>query len=320
MINIIKLISLNKVEQKAFIYVFFVSILFLLSLIQANVLYVDDMYRVLSGYVYWNNDVRPLSTLIFKIIELGEPLTDISPLPQILSIALYSVSSIYLGKIFKVDNLIFLSLGGIAFVLSPFNLANFSFVFDSFTMGLAVFTSTTAFLITSIVLEQKLSYYRKIIIFFLILFLLVSSLCFYQGATSIYLAILTFYSLLNFIKDTNIQKSIYLFTTPLIILFISVIIYLPLKDLFVNPYASRRSQTPPFKDILNVFINNLFGLVKTVNSLLGNGNLSSFFYLLLILMMTTSILLFFYSFFKKEMSNIINFMSIINRVSSSKMV
>ena len=56
-------------------------------------------------------------------------------------------------------------------------------------------------------------------------------------------------------------------------------------------------------------INNLFGLVKTVNSLLGNGNLSSFFYLLLILMMTTSILLFFYSFFKKEMSNIINFMS-----------
>ncbi len=133
--NLISLILLNKVEKKAFLYVFLISILSLLSLIQANVLYIDDMVRVFSGYYLWNNDGRPLSSFASAFLQIGKPLTDISPLPQILSLVLYSLSSIYLGKIFRVNNLVLLSLGGIVFVLNPFNLQNFSYVFDSFTMG-----------------------------------------------------------------------------------------------------------------------------------------------------------------------------------------
>ena len=115
--NLISFISLNEVEKKAFICVFFISALSLLSLIQANILYVDDIARVLGNIGLWDDDGRPVASFVSRAIQLGEPLTDISPLPQIISIALYSLSSIYLGKIFRVNNLFLLSLGGIIFVI-----------------------------------------------------------------------------------------------------------------------------------------------------------------------------------------------------------
>ncbi len=48
-----------------------------------------------------------------------------------MAFAIYSLSAIYLGKLFKVHNLLFLTLSGIVFVLNPFNLENFAFMFDS---------------------------------------------------------------------------------------------------------------------------------------------------------------------------------------------
>ena len=256
---------LTKVQKKAFICIFLISVLFCFSLIQANVLYIDDIRRVLSGDPGWENDGRPLASLASIAIQLGKPLTDISPLPQILSLALYSLSSVYLGKAFGVNNLVFLSLSGIAFVLNPFNLESFAYVFDSFTMGLAVLSSTAAFFITSISIEQNLSRLQKIFVFFLSLLFLLSALCLYQPATSIYIAAFTFYSLLKLIRDASIKESVSQFILYLTILLFSLIAYPPIKNAYVKgQYQLKHSEISSVFTLPKTFIINLFDSLKYI--------------------------------------------------------
>ena len=306
MVNLINLISLNKVEKKAFICVFLISVLSLLSLIQANVLYVDDIGRIFSGEPFWEDDGRPLSSLASTALQLGKPLTDISPLPQILSLALYSLSSIYLGKIFRVNNLVFLSLGGIAFVLNPFNLQNFSYVFDSFTMGLAVFSSTATFFMTSIVIEKPLSNVQKILASSLILSCLISALCLYQAATSIYIAAFTFYSLLKLIRDVTIRESIKAFILSLTMLFFSLLAYIPIKNHYVkNEYILKKSHLPSLEALPETFIKNLLYSIKYLRESLGNGKLL-FLILVLEITLILSLILLFSEEFLQTRNNLSN--------------
>ncbi len=297
MARFIDLIWLTKVEKKAFICIFLISVLFCFSLIQANVLYIDDIRRVLSGVPGWENDGRPLSSLASIAIELGKPLTDISPLPQILSVALYSLSSVYLGKVFGVNNLVFLSLSGIAFVLNPFNLQSFAYVFDSFTMGLAVLSSTAAFFLASISIEQNLSRLQKIFVFFLSLLFLLSALCLYQPATSIYIAALTFSSLSKLIRDANIKESVNQFLLYLTILLFSLIAYAPIKNVYVKgKYQLKGSEISPVLTLPKIFIINLFHSLKYIHESLGHGTLSLLIFILFIIVVSSLLLLIFKRF------------------------
>lgn len=299
--NLISSISLNEVEKKALICVFFISALSLLSLIQANILYVDDIARVLGNIGLWDDDGRPISSFVSRAIQLGEPLTDISPLPQIISIAFYSLSSIYLGKIFRVNNLFFLSLGGIIFVLNPFNLQNFAYIFDSLTMGLSVFISTAAFFVISIAIERKILNKHIFLIFFLAFLLLLASLCLYQSATSIYIAALTFYSLLKLVQDTSIKQSVKTFVFSMTILLCSLLAYIPIKNFYVkNNYILKKSTTPSLVDIPKTLIKNLIDSIENIYKLLGNSNLLTLIIVLGIAVISTIILL----AFKKFLSSI----------------
>lgn len=304
-LNFMSSILLTEIEKKAFIYIFIISAISLFSLIQANVLYIDDIGRVLSGNTLWAKDGRPLSSLATQLIQLGKPLTDISPLTQILSVALYSLSAIYLGKVFRVNNLVFLSLGGIAFVLNPFNLQNFSYIFDSFTMGLAVFSSTIAFFMTSLFLEKKLSNPDKFFLFSLILLLLIASLCLYQAATSIYIAAFTFYSLLKLVRDEKLRESVKFFIFSIIILLFSLLGYTPIKNFYVKSnYGLERSQIPPMEDLPEIFIKNLLYSLKRLHESLGGGTLSFLIFALSITVILSFILLAFKNFFQNKSSNL----------------
>lgn len=229
----------------------------------------------MSGYSLWEKDARPLASLASIILQLGLPLTDISPLPQILSLALYSLSSVYLGKIFKVNSSVLLSLVGIIFVLNPYNLQNFSYIFDSFTMGLSVFSSISAFLLVSIFFEYCLSNIQKVLVCFLSVFLLISSLCLYQPSTSIYIATLAFYSLIELTENSSIRKSLNIFIFSIGILFFSLLAYLPIKNYYIFNQATygldKKTSTAPLKDLLNTFISNLLQTIQYIRFSLGNG-------------------------------------------------
>ncbi len=266
--EIINSIRLTKTEKKAFIYIFIVSMLSLASLIQANVLYVDDISRTIEtgNAANWQDNGRPLSSVMYLILQLGLPLTDISPLTQILSVAIYSLTSVYLGKIFLINDLWFLVLSGIIFVLNPFNLENFSYIFESLMFAVAAFSSTMAFVLITVYLREKLTTKIKLLSFVFSVLCLLISLCFYQASISIYLAIFSFYSLFKLGETLHIKQSLKIFFSSSIVLFFSLLAYAPIKHIFVKgEYNITHSKTASFINIPKTVINNLLLSLQNIN-------------------------------------------------------
>jgi hypothetical protein len=276
--NIFSNFLLSKVEKKVFINIFFITFFAMSSLLLANILYTDDPTRVTTGETFWINNGRPLSSLISLLLQLGTPLIDISPFPQVLAFAIYSLSAVYLGKLFEVKDSLFLTLSGIIFVLNPFNLENFAFVFDSFPMAVAVLTSTLAALIISNYFSRK----EKIIDFGLSLILLICSLCLYQTATSIYLVTCFFYALFKLLNRQTLE-SFKIFLASITVLLISFLAYIPLKTLYpLNEYSLQHSQLISISEFPQNFIRNLLSFWANIQRLLGHGIILNLLYILLI--------------------------------------
>lgn len=273
MIKLFSLFSLSKIEKKAFVYIFVATLFTMSSLLIANILYSDDLTRVTTGETFWNDNGRPLSTLVSIILQLGQPLTDISPLPQLLAFAIYALSAVFLGKLFQVHNLLLLTLCGIVFVLNPFNLQNFAFVFDSFPMALAILASVLAALSISFATETSSSKQEKIIIFVLGSLFILCSLCLYQAATSVYLVSCFFYGLIQLL-DREIKRSLIIFCTTILALFVALIAYVPIKNYYIiNSYNVLHSQVVSFSEAPQKAVSNLVSFWRTIQILLGSNNI-----------------------------------------------
>lgn len=61
-------------------------------------LYLDDNARLMDGYYGWENEGRPLASLVIYILNFGKILTDISPLSQLIAIALAVGSCSIIGR------------------------------------------------------------------------------------------------------------------------------------------------------------------------------------------------------------------------------
>lgn len=270
--NLLKLIVFNSIEKKAFFAIFSISLICLSSLLQANQLYMDDFYRVMEGKTYWEENGRPVASLVSLILQLGSPLTDISPLPQLLGFCLYSLSIIFIAKIFEIDNLILLVLSGIVFVINPYNLSIYSFTFDAFPMSLGVFAATLAFYFTAIAIETKEEIKNKIIFFFVSFLLLIITLCLYQPTSSFYLISFTFYLLLKLCKKTDFKNSLQCFFIYLSILFLSFAAYIPIKNHYITgDYTLTHSQLPPFYQLPQTIINNVIESWNNIRWGLGDN-------------------------------------------------
>lgn len=283
-----QLISLNQKQQKAFLWIFLISLLSLSSLLQSNVLYQDDLYRVMDGKTYWEQNGRPIASISTILLQMGTPITDISPLPQIIGITLYSLSVIYIAKLFKIDNLVILTLSGIIFVINPYNLSLYSFTFDSFPMGLGVFSSIMAFYLVTITIKLKANTIQKIFVFLFSIFLLLISLCLYQPTSSFYLVSFLFYLLAKLGNETDFRKSFNQFLIYLAILLFSFFSYIPIKNIYIKgDYNLVSSQLPPINKILKIIIHNILVSWEKVIYSLGNSIILFLMILLLILITIT---------------------------------
>lgn len=268
----------SKVELKAFISIFFITLVAMSSLLLANGLYSDDFTRVISGEPLWNANGRPLSTFISVALQFGKPLTNISPLPQLFAFTLYSLSAIYLGRLFKVNDLLLLTLSGVIFVINPLNLQNLVFIFDSFPMAVSVFTSTLAAYLISFFIGNNIKIKEKIFIFFSSFFLLICSLCLYQSSISIYLVIFTFYALVRLL-DGQLARSFCIISASIIVLLFASIAYIPIKNFYIDgEYTLYHSKTIPLSDFPQKIFDNLLFFWENVKSLLGQNTLSYFIY------------------------------------------
>ncbi|HEY0294876.1 MAG TPA: glucosyltransferase domain-containing protein [Bordetella sp.] len=113
-------------------------------ILHADRLYVDDLGRVHSGYTGWTGDGRPLTTLIMQALNMGTPLTDLTPLPQILAVLLLSWCALLVARKFEIRDTATAMLAAFPLGASPFFLENLSYKFDVLTMVLALTLSIVA--------------------------------------------------------------------------------------------------------------------------------------------------------------------------------
>jgi len=152
----------------------------ILTIIRANVLYGDDIGRSAEGFRRWYNWSRYASEFLSIFIHGDTNLTDISPLPQLLTVIILSISSLLLvyvigkKKITAVRLLASIPLG-----LSPYFLECLSFRFDAPYLALSILASVVPFLFIA---------RRKAFLFVSVVSLLIMCMT-YQAASGIYIMI-----------------------------------------------------------------------------------------------------------------------------------
>jgi len=151
----------------------------ILTIIRANFLYRDDIWRAAEGargwFLYFS---RHITEILSIFVHADSVLTDISPLPQLLAILMLSVSSVLL--VYIIGNKKITTVGLLASIplgLSPYFLECLSYKFDSPYMALSILVSIVPFLFIA---------RKKAFLFISVLSLLVMCMT-YQASSGIYM-------------------------------------------------------------------------------------------------------------------------------------
>lgn len=235
---------------KYFLIAFSVYLLGILSLIRADVYYIDDLGRAAIGYKEWDNFSRYISWFLSTPMHMSTTLSDIAPLTQLVAIAFLSFASVILvwsvrEIIWKNEDRLWESseipykkrltvLGIIASIpigLSPYFLEELSFRFDSPYMALSVLFSVIPFV-----------FIHHIKAYIPVSFLCSLGMCMtYQASSGIEIILVSFFAFLM-LNQTNagIKKT-------LIFVCVSMCCYLLALGVFklfiMHPFAHDQAST-----------------------------------------------------------------------------
>lgn len=106
-------------------------------ILHADRFYIDDLGRASTGYLGWTADGRPLANVVMEAFNLGTPLTDLSPLPQLASLLLLAMLAVLVSRRFRIAGTWRAPLIVAPLVANPFFLESLSYKFDCLTMTLA---------------------------------------------------------------------------------------------------------------------------------------------------------------------------------------
>ena len=242
-----------------------VYLLGILTIIRANALYKDDIWRSMNGDRGWYDWSRWVAELMSIFIHADTNLTDISPLPQLLAVLMLSISSVFLvyimgnGKITTVRLLASIPLG-----LSPFFLECLSFKFDAPYMALSVLASIIPFLFIA---------RNRAFLFCSVISLLVMCMS-YQAASGIYLLVVIIVCFQDWNSRRKTNKEILVFGGMALIAFCFALIFFRLflmkpqiPDNNPNAYAS--TGIHPLPDMLSGILINIKNYITTINQDLG---------------------------------------------------
>lgn len=167
------------------------------ALIRANYEYADDIRRCYAGHKAWVGWSRYVSEILAVFIHTNFFINDISPLTQLWTIIVLTITSYLLAYIVtekqptKVSIAVSTTAG-----LSIYFLANFSYKYDCPYMALSMLFGLLPFLFT----EKKADY---IIISFISLILVCTS---YQAANGIYIILAIFTAFKMWLKNRKFSE------------------------------------------------------------------------------------------------------------------
>jgi hypothetical protein len=129
--------------QKYLLPVLAANLMLFFGMLTGGRLYLDDLGRSMLGNSDWSLVGRPLADLFIGLINLGTPLVNTFPLPQLIAIGIVSVASIFLGARYRLGSPL-LALCTLPLAGQPYFLENMSFTFDSPAMALSLLLAVAA--------------------------------------------------------------------------------------------------------------------------------------------------------------------------------
>jgi len=242
---------------KPVLWMFLVYSLGILTIIRANYLYEDDIWRAVGGERGWYSWSRYVAEILSILVHTSLRMTDISPLPQLLAALILSVSSVLLVYILCDKKITTVSLlASIPLGLSPYFLECLSYKFDAPYMALSVLASIVPFLF----LTRKKAFVFCSVVSLLILYMT------YQAASGIYLMITVVlcFNYWNSKQKTNREIFLFLGRAALSFCMAMVIFKLFLMRPFNAFYVS--NTTLPLSQIFSGTFDNLLNYISTINS------------------------------------------------------
>lgn len=231
-----------------FLWAFALYLFATLPILRADRFYVDDMGRALTGYLGWSGDGRPLANVFMETFNLGTPLTDISPLPQIVSLAVLAALALSVARRFRIPGTILPALVFAPFVISPFFLENLSYKFDALTMTLAVCLALIAVLKTRATLRGAM----------LGILGLVASLCLYQAAFNVFLVFAAIELIDMQRQDEPVAAWLKIVGVRAVQALSALMIYRPIAAASIKgSYSARHSQLAPAGELPSTIGQNL---------------------------------------------------------------
>ena len=255
---------MNRINFRALGIVFSVSFLYCIGLIISGRNYLDDYGRYTHGYTSWSSNGRPFADLVMNIINLGNPIVDISPLPLIIALLCLSVMGVLISRRFTKDaNVTALSAMSITIIANPFLLENLSFKYDILAMSLSMLVISLPFV--AIMVTTSLT--CRFIISSACVFL---SLGLYQSSIGIFI-ILTILECI-YISSTiskSTKNCIFNATTRALQLIVGYIFYnlLIVRTLINDEYTRSHSEILSFNaEGLETAFKNLLGYTDLLNN------------------------------------------------------
>ncbi|EOB9998031.1 glucosyltransferase domain-containing protein [Cronobacter sakazakii] len=121
---------------------FIISILYILPILMAGSIYIDDNTRVFRDFG-WTVDGRYLSNLVYNVLSLGNGPMDFFPLTQIASGLILVISSAVIARAVNFSSVTAIT---VAILSSPFLVQNLSYRLDSLTMAMSFLVILIPFL------------------------------------------------------------------------------------------------------------------------------------------------------------------------------
>ena len=214
--------------------------LYIIPIILADRMYGDDILRSQQGYTNWDINGRPLADLMMRGLFLfGDNIADISPLPLILGVILFSASSLYYARKNLSEFSPYVSaVIMFSIIANPFFLENLSYKFDSLPMLASV-----------AVLLIPFFHFRSVMAWFTAsASAVLASLCIYQASIGFFVAL----SIIEFMRGTFVSNAGKFYelkraSLRLAQLMIAYVIYIPISKHYVwGSYNIKHSEIVGF--------------------------------------------------------------------------
>lgn len=150
----------------------------LFPILQADRFISDDWRRAVSGETGWTDDGRPLTELTMRIADLGSPMLDISPVPQLGALVCFAAIAVILARKFLIKSPLAAAIIFLPLAANPLTLRNIAHKFDSLPIALSILCA---------ILPIASSPSNRWLVRAWECALLVASLCLYQASLNFYL-------------------------------------------------------------------------------------------------------------------------------------